>query len=84
MIGLNESAVEDAAMEWFGALGYNIGHRPHLASGEAAAERAGFGEVVLVEHLREAIRRLNPAIPEGAPTTIRQDRIVRIERGMNP
>jgi len=28
----NESTVEDAAMEWFGALGYAIGHGPQLAS----------------------------------------------------
>ena len=30
------------------------------------AERASFGDVVLVGRLREAIRRLNPAIPEDA------------------
>jgi len=28
----NKSTVEDAAMEWFGALGYAIGHGPQLAS----------------------------------------------------
>jgi type I restriction enzyme R subunit len=63
---LNESIVEDAALEWFGELGYAIGHGPHLAPGEPAAERNSFGEVVLVGRLREAIRRLNPAIPEEA------------------
>ena len=62
----NESIVEDAALEWFGELGYAVGHGPHLAPGEPAAERDSFGEVVLVGRLREAIRRLNPAIPEEA------------------
>jgi type I restriction enzyme R subunit len=65
-MSLNESIVEDAALEWFGELGYAVGHGPHLAPGEPAAERDSFSEVVLLGRLREAIRRLNPAIPEDA------------------
>jgi hypothetical protein len=65
-LSLTESIVEDAALEWFGELGYAIGHGPQLAAGEPAAERDSFGEVVLAGRLREAIRRLNPAIPEEA------------------
>ena len=63
---MNESIVEEAALTWFGELGYAIGHGPHLAPGEPAAERESFGDVVLEERLRQAIRRLNPAIPEEA------------------
>jgi type I restriction enzyme R subunit len=62
-MSLNESHVEEAALEWLGELGYAVGHGPHLAPGEPAAERDSFSEVVLVGRLREAIRRLNPAIP---------------------
>ena len=65
-MSLNESIVEEAALEWFGELGYAVGHGPHLAPGEPAAERDSFSEVVLVGRLREAIRRLNPSIPEEA------------------
>ncbi|MBL9154733.1 MAG: type I restriction endonuclease subunit R [Verrucomicrobiales bacterium] len=65
-MSLNESIVEDAALEWFGELGYAVGHGPQMAPGEAAAERESFGEVVLLGRLREGIRRLNPAIPEEA------------------
>ena len=65
-MSLNESIVEEAALEWFGELGYAVGHGPHMAPGEPAAERDSFGEVVLVGRLREAIRRLNPAIPDEA------------------
>jgi hypothetical protein len=61
-MSLNESIVEDAALEWFGELSYAVGHGPHLAPGEPAAERQSFGEVVLVGRLREAIRRLNLSI----------------------
>jgi type I restriction enzyme R subunit len=65
-MSLNESIVEDAALTWFGELGYAVGHGPQLAPGEPAAERDSFGEVVLVGRLREAVRRLNPAIPQEA------------------
>ncbi len=98
----NEFIIEDAALTWFGELGYAIGHGPHLAPGESASERDSFGEVGLVGRLREAIRRLNPTIPEEASAcathlsvrtsqagadgraTIRQYRIVRFERSLNP
>ena len=58
---LNESHVEEAALEWFGKLGYAVGHGPQLAPGEPAAERDSFGEVVLVGCMRGAIRRTHPA-----------------------
>jgi len=65
-VKLTESDVEDAALEWFAALGYEIGHGPHLAPGEPAAARDSFGDVVLVQRLREAVSRLNPTIPADA------------------
>ncbi len=61
-MSLNESIVENAALEWFGELGYAVGHGPHLAPGEPAAESAcalpadrrdSFSEVVLVERLNQ-------------------------------
>ena len=63
---LNEFIVEDATLTWFGELGYEIGHGPQLAPGEPAAERASFGSVLLTGRLRDAIHRLNPAIPDDA------------------
>lgn len=65
-MSLNESIAEDAALTWFRELGYAVRHGPHPASGEPAVERKSFGDVVLAERLREAVRRLNPAIPEEA------------------
>lgn len=61
-MSLNESHVDEAALEWFGELGYLVGHGPHLAPGEPAAERDTFSEVVLVGRSRDAIRRLSPGI----------------------
>ena len=65
-MSLNESILEDAALEWFAELGYAIGHGPHIAPGEPAAERGSFADVVLAGRLRDAIWRLNPAIPAEA------------------
>lgn len=39
-MSLNESIVEDASLNWFGALGYAIGHGPHMATGELRAKAA--------------------------------------------
>ena len=93
-MSLNESMVEDAALEWFGELGYAVGHGPHPAPGEPAAEREpersgdsrrqSFSEVVLVGRLREAIRRLNPAIPGEARTVIKRHLKTGFEWRMNP
>ena len=69
-MSLNESIVEDAALEWFWELGYAPGYGARLASGEPAAKRDSFGEVVLVRRLREAVRRLNPAIAEDARAVV--------------
>ncbi len=66
MSSLSESIIEEAALEWFEELGYAVGHGPHLAPGELAAERDSFGEVVLVGRLRKAISRLNPSVPGEA------------------
>ena len=62
-MSLNESVVEEAALAWLEELGYGVTRGPHIAPGEPAAERTSFGDVVLVERLRSAIQRLNPAIP---------------------
>jgi type I restriction enzyme, R subunit len=80
MSALTESIVEDATLTWFEELGYAIGHGPHLAPGEPAAERASFGDVVLVDRLRTALRRLNSAIPEDA----REDALRKVLRVGTP
>jgi four helix bundle suffix protein len=51
-----ESTVEDAALTWFGELGYAVGHGPHLAPVNRRRERKSFGEVVLAGRLARAIR----------------------------
>ncbi len=85
MPSLNESIIEDAALEWFGELGYAVGHGPHLAPREPATDRVSFGEVVL-GRLHAAIRCLNPAIPEEGSGNSQGILVStkHIERRMNP
>lgn len=60
MSAIAESHVESAALGWFADLAYAVRHGNEIAPGEPATERAGYGDVVLVGRLRDAIERLNP------------------------
>src|SRR5688572_18096648 len=80
MSSLTESTVEEAALEWFGELGYAIGHGPELAPGEALTERDSFGGVVLEARLREALRRMNPQVPDEAREEVLR-RVLRVVDG---
>jgi type I restriction enzyme R subunit len=61
-----ESVVEEAALAWLESLGYAIKHGPEIAPGELFAEREDYGQVILAIRLRDALMRLNPALPAEA------------------
>jgi type I restriction enzyme R subunit len=63
MSAFTESVVEDAALAWLEAIGWPIAHGPDIAPDMLAAERASYGEVALGSRLRDALARLNPALP---------------------
>ena len=83
-MSLTESIVEDAALEWFGELGYAVGHGPHIAPGEQAVGTLTPALSQREKVKREAIRRLNPAIPEEARATVKRYLKTRFERRVNP
>ena len=62
---LSESVVEEAALDWFRALGYNVVGGPDLPLGPHAL-RASHAEVLFRTSLRGALGRLNPDLPEEA------------------
>ena len=66
MKGVTESTVEDAALGWLADIGWSIVHGSDVAPETLAAERAGYGEVVLDRRLRDALARLNPNLPADA------------------
>ncbi len=75
-MSLNESIVEDAALTWFGELGYSCLGAEALTPTLSQGERESFGEVVLVGRLREALRRLNPAIPQSRTLATLRDTLL--------
>lgn len=66
MSDFNESVVEEAALAWLEALGWQKAHGPHIAPDTPGAERRDYGEVVLAQRLRAALGRLNPTMPADA------------------
>lgn len=66
MTAFNESIVEDAALAWLQSVGWSVKNGAEIAPGESAAERDDYGQVVLAQRLRDALARLNLALPAEA------------------
>lgn len=66
MNAFTESVVEQATLAWLESAGWRVAHGPEIAPDTPAAERTDYGEVVLVERLRDALARLNPTLPAEA------------------
>jgi len=66
--GVSESVIEQAALAWMESLGYTILHGPEIAAGEPGAERNDpeYRDVILERRLKQALQRLNPALPPEA------------------
>ncbi len=62
---VTESIVEDAALDWYRALGYHVLAVPDLGPGPHAL-RESYADVTLDSPLRGALATLNPALPEEA------------------
>jgi type I restriction enzyme R subunit len=75
-----ESTVEESALNWFSALGYNVTAGPDIAPAERLAERNAYEEVVLQRRLRQAVQRLNPRIP----TEALEEAIRKVSRAEHP
>ena len=65
MAFLTESMVEDAALDWFRALGYNVISGPDMPPGPQAL-RGSYGEVLFTSTVQGALRQLNPDLPADA------------------
>ncbi len=63
---ITEDTIEQLSLEWLQALGYAVLPGPQIAPDGPAPERRSYGDVILVDRLRSAIRRINPALAEDA------------------
>jgi type I restriction enzyme R subunit len=61
-----ESVIEEAALQWLADLAYQVAFGPELAYDGAKPERASYQEVFLPGRLQDALRRINPTLPEEA------------------
>ena len=66
MTTLTEADVEQAALDWLVTLGWQVAHGPDIAPDTPGAERGDYGQVMLERRLRDALARLNPALPSSA------------------
>ncbi len=62
---ITESLVEDAALDWFRELGYQVISGADSA-GPGGLLRDDYGDVVLESPLQGALQKLNPGLPEDA------------------
>ena len=63
---ITEAVVEQAALDWLEGLGWRCARGTDIAHYAPGAERASDEEVVLAQRLRDALGRLNPALPDTA------------------
>jgi type I restriction enzyme R subunit len=61
---ITEDHLEQLTLTWFQDVGWEYCYGPDIAPDGDAPERADYRQVVLAERLLDALRRLNPGIPE--------------------
>ncbi|ASZ15532.1 DEAD/DEAH box helicase [Bacillus cereus] len=62
MFKYNESELENAALEWLEEMEYAIVEGPDIAPNGDYTERESFHDVVLIDRLREALKKINPIV----------------------
>ena len=61
-----ESQLEEAALEWFEELGYEVVFGPDIAPEGEYTEREDYSDIILAERLKDALGRINPKMPSSA------------------
>ncbi|MBI9031219.1 hypothetical protein JEZ13_04305 [bacterium] len=60
---ITESTIESFAIELLELLGYHYIYAPDISHDSDRPERTSYEEVLLINRLREAVRRINPDTP---------------------
>jgi type I restriction enzyme R subunit len=63
---VKEDIIEQAALGWFEALGFDTARGADLSPGADSPQRGSFEQVVLEHRLRSALRQINPNLPDEA------------------
>jgi type I restriction enzyme, R subunit len=75
-----EEELEQAALEWFEEIGYEIAYGPEISPEGEYAEREDYSDVILEERLRDALYRINSDIPSVGI----EEAIIKIKIPQNP
>jgi type I restriction enzyme R subunit len=63
---MNEDQLEHACLDWFTDNGWEVAHGPDIACDGPSPERKDYRQVLLLDDLEAAIRRINPHLPDTA------------------
>ncbi len=63
MTRITENTIEEFTIKLLEHLGYEYIYAPNIAHDGESPERTSYEEVLLLDRLRESIRRINPTIP---------------------
>ncbi len=66
MFKFNEDALEQAALEWFSELDYDVVDGPSISPGASYPERLTYNDVILSKRLKDALFAFNKHLPEDA------------------
>ena len=66
MTTMTEADVEQAALDWLHALGWQVAHGPDIAPDTPNAERGDYGQAILERRLRDSLAELNLSLPASA------------------
>jgi len=80
MTHISENHIEQLAIERLEALGYRYVYAPDIAPDSETPERDSFEQVLLLQRLRNAVRKINPDIPADA----QEEAIKEIQRIHSP
>lgn len=80
MTKITENTIESFAIELFEKLGYDYVYAPDIAPDGDVPERESYEQVLLVDRLRKAVKRINKSIPADAQA----DAIKELQRIASP
>ncbi|MRG27254.1 type I restriction endonuclease subunit R [Laceyella tengchongensis] len=66
MSSFNEYELEQASLEWFQELAYDVSYGPEISPEGDYPERNEYSDVILEERLRDALSRINSHLPPAA------------------
>ncbi|UPK70962.1 type I restriction endonuclease subunit R [Chitinophaga filiformis] len=80
MTRITENSIEAYAIELLDRCGYEYIYAPDIAPDSETPERSNFEQVLLIERLQQAVRKINPYIPPDA----QQEALREIQRITSP